>query len=107
MTSHLRSTFGSRGLARVLLEQRRRSHGDEHPATRAAAGRLMALRGEVPQRELHWHPGLRALGCADASTPEAVAWYRQSGADPGCANRRWRRYELTLRRDPGGLTVAA
>lgn len=103
----LRGNHGSKNLAKYIFFCRQKAFGDEHPATRAAVGRLLALRGEVPQRETHWHPPLAALGCALASTPEAVAWYRQSKSDPGCSNRRWRRYELTLRREQSELTVAA
>lgn len=72
-----RSTYGSRGLANMRHMMLRRDLGDEHPAVRAALGRLLALSGMVPQR--------------DSVTPEAVAWHRESGAIPGWRNRAARR----------------
>lgn len=52
--------------------------GADHPAARAALGRELEAVGAVPQR--------------GSITPEAIAWHRQSGAQMGLRNRRWRRY---------------
>jgi len=52
-------------------------HGADHPATRAARGRYLYYLGSVPQR--------------GAESPEAVAWFRESGISPGYLNRARRR----------------
>jgi hypothetical protein len=72
-----RRTLGSRGLAMYRYKVLRAELGDDHPATRAAYGRLLFHRGCVPQR--------------DALTPEAIAWRRESGAAPGFSNRHERK----------------
>lgn len=61
----------------------RAARGEDHPAARAALGRLLYYRGWVPQRGL--------------ATPEAVAWHRESGSDPGHMNRAMRRFTLAKR----------
>lgn len=66
-----------RGLSTARYKALRDRHGDEHPATRAALGRLLFYLKHVPQR--------------DSATPEAIAWRRESGAAPGYLNRRHRR----------------
>lgn len=68
-----RSTYGSAGVARYRVVTAELALGADHPATRAATGRWLARRGNVTQ-----------LG---ATTIEAVAWHRESGADPGYMNR--------------------
>ena len=73
----IRFTFKSRGLAAYRYHRLCFALGREHPATRAALGRLRYHRGDVPQR-------------GDSSI-EAVAWHRESGAIPGYWNRRERR----------------
>jgi len=50
---------------------------EEHPAIRAAIGRVLFHQRAVPQ--------------LDARTPEAIAWMRESGARPGYLNRTERR----------------
>ncbi len=60
-------------VVRRLLRQRAlaaaiATHGPEHPAARAAQGRLWVYLGRTPQR--------------GATTPEAVAWARESGLRP-------------------------
>lgn len=71
--------FGSKYLARARLSALSDTLGDDHPATLAARGRWLALATKsVPQR--------------DSTTPEAIAWHRASGADPGYMNRRARRH---------------
>lgn len=49
----------------------------DHPAIRAAIGRLLYHQGAVPQR--------------GATSIESVAWHRESGAIPGMLNRGERR----------------
>lgn len=53
---------------------------EDHPAIRAAAGRVLAYEA-VPQR--------------GSTTPEAVAWHRETGADPGYMNRTARKKQQT------------
>jgi hypothetical protein len=70
-------TYGSRGLAAYRWRARAATLGLDHPATRAALGRLNYYRGMTPQKR--------------AVEPEAIAWYRESGAQPGYWNRSRRR----------------
>jgi hypothetical protein len=70
-------TFPSKGLACARYMALRDRHGDDHPATRAALGRLNYYLKMVPQQ--------------DSVTPEAIAWRRESGAAPGYRNRTHRR----------------
>lgn len=72
-----RSTFGSPGIAAYRYRRLAAQLGEDHPATRAARGRLLYYQGAVPQI------GLRSV--------EAVAWLRESGAIRGCWNRSERR----------------
>lgn len=72
-----RSTFGSRGIAGYRHARLAQALGPDHPATRAAWGRLAYYLGHVPQRHL--------------ATPEAVAWLRESRAITGYMNRGERR----------------
>ena len=74
-----RSTHGSRGIARYRLATAARELGPDHPATRAALGRLLFHQGAVPQY------GSRTI--------ESIAWHRESGACPGWLNRRERAHE--------------
>lgn len=53
-------------------------HGEDHPAARAAYGRMLAHFNWAPQRGLN--------------TPEAISWHRETGADPGYMNRTHRRH---------------
>lgn len=69
----IRSTHGSRYLAAHRWNRLCNELGHEHPAARAASGRLRYHRGSVPQR--------------DSVTPEAIAWFRESGCAPGYWNR--------------------
>jgi len=66
----------SEGVARWRHARSARELGEDHPATRALWARANVLR-VVPQR--------------DSRTLEAVAWHRQSGAQPGYNNRAERR----------------
>jgi hypothetical protein len=69
----IRSTHKSRGLAAYRWRHLVAKLGADHPAARAALGRLRFYQGYVPQ-----------LG--DIS-PEAIAWHRESGAIVGWWNR--------------------
>ena len=73
----IRSTFGSLGIAAYRWHKLRARHGDDHPATIAALGRLRYHRGDAPQH--------------GSASVEAVAWYREAGTIPGYRNRRARR----------------
>ncbi len=70
------STYGSRGIAAHRYRTAERELGADHPATRAALGRLNFYRGMVPQR--------------GSTSIESIAWHRESGAAPGWLNRRER-----------------
>ena len=76
----IRLTFGSPGLAAYRHRRLLAELGPDHPATRAALGRLRYHRGDVPQR--------------GASSVEAIAWYRESGAIDGYWNRAQRAASL-------------
>lgn len=68
-----RHTYGSAGIARYRVAQLERELGRDHPATRAAYGRFLGRTlAAVPQR--------------GSTTPEAIAWARESGAAPGYSN---------------------
>lgn len=68
----------SPGVARMRATHRLKlAEGGDDQAERAAIGRLLYFQGAVPQR--------------DATTVEAVAWYRESGCIRGYRNRHWRR----------------
>lgn len=56
--------------------------GDEHPATRAARGRLFALTDRIVE-------------LAGPVTPEAIGWMRQTGDYAGIWNRHHRRARLS------------
>ncbi len=56
---------GTLGTASAHYHRCARRYGENHPATRAAWGRVLAHKGWVPQ-----------LG---AVSPEIVAWHRQRG----------------------------
>jgi hypothetical protein len=73
-----RSTYGSLGIATMRWKQAQAELGDDHPKTRAALGRMRARLGHVPQRS--------------SITPEAIAWHRETRANPGYLNRRHRRH---------------
>lgn len=75
----IRSTFKSRGIAAYRYHRLCAELGADHPAARGALGRLLYHQGGVPQR--------------GSTTPEAVAWHRESGAAPGYYNRGERRAE--------------
>lgn len=72
-----RRTFGSRGIASYRYHVLARELGAEHPAARAALGRLWFYNGRVPQSHL--------------VTIEAIAWHRESGTIAGYRNRAERR----------------
>jgi hypothetical protein len=74
----LRSTYGSRGIANFRYFSALKLFGEEHPATKAALGRLRARKNVVPQK------GLLSI--------EAIAWHRESGANPGFRNRTARKH---------------
>jgi hypothetical protein len=57
---------GSLGTATAHYYRCRLRYGENHPATRAAWGRVLAHKGWVPQR--------------GAVSPEVIAWHRQRGA---------------------------
>lgn len=64
---------------RSAAEDLERAKALERPLlARAEFGRLMVYQGRVPQRGL--------------ASPEAVAWERESGREPGYYNRRARRF---------------
>jgi hypothetical protein len=69
----IRFTFGSRGIAAYRYHIAIEDFGADHPATRAALGRLLFYQQSIPQ--------------LDSVTPEAIAWRRESGAAPGFCNR--------------------
>ena len=73
-------------LARRLAADRhavvQRELGDDHPATRAARGRLAYHQGMVPQ-----------LG---STSLEAIGWYRESGQIEGYLNRTERRRSVIM-----------
>jgi hypothetical protein len=67
-----------RARARLHYAKLKKSLGEDHPATRAAFGRMLVYGGDghqasVPQQASH--------------TIEATAWHRESGAQPGYWNR--------------------
>lgn len=45
-------TYGSKGIATFRYQRFVKLYGEEHPATRAAYGRLLALQRAVPQQGL-------------------------------------------------------
>lgn len=73
-----RSTFHSYGLCTAFWKRAREARGDDHPETRAWLGRLFYHRGNVPQR--------------DATSPEAIAWHRESETIPGFLNKAHRKH---------------
>lgn len=73
----LHFTYRSRGIAAYRWRQLAIELGADHPAARAALGRLNYYRGMTPQKS--------------AVSPEAVAWHRESAAQPGYWNRAARR----------------
>jgi hypothetical protein len=84
----IRSSHGSRGLAAYRWRKLLAQLGADHPATIAALGRLRFYRGDVPQR--------------DSVTPEAIAWFRESGTAAHWnrhARRRARAQALAARRE--------
>lgn len=67
-----------RARARLRYAQLVKTLGREHAATRAAFGRMLVYGGDgypasVPQR--------------NSASIEAIAWHRESGAQPGYLNR--------------------
>ena len=89
MSGQYYSAVGARG----DYERARARHGDDHPATRAARGRLLFHEGWVPSPV--WQPSSPCI--------ERVAWYRESGAIEGYLNRAERKHA----RAPSDVTHAS
>jgi hypothetical protein len=67
-----------RARARLRYAKLKKELGPDHPATRAAFGRMLVHGGDghpasVPQKR--------------STSIEAIAWHRESGAQPGYWNR--------------------